>query len=110
MDLPFGRCHRGATTRDRASVSIDPKFEMPPPGWRASFALVGQPPRGPLRQGMPWDRGEDAALLRRVREIASYLHGPSLWRALAEIHARSALATRTRYAALMAGLRLAETI
>ncbi len=77
-------------------------FEMPGPGWRASFALVGQLPRGPLRQGMRWKRSEDVALLGKAREL-SYLRGPSFWQALAEIHGRSALAVRTRHAALTAG-------
>lgn len=90
-------------------MSIDPSFELPPSGWRASYALVSQPPRGPLRQGMPWELREDEALLRRVREMSPYLRGPSLWRALAEIHARSALAVHVRHAALTAGLRLVET-
>lgn len=89
-------------------MSIDPSFEKPPPNWRASFALVGQPPRGPLRQGMPWNRYEDEALLRKARELSPYLRGPSLWRALAEVHARSAIAVHVRHVALIAGLRLAE--
>lgn len=88
-------------------TALDPDFERPPPGWRASFAQVGQPPRGPLRQGMPWNRDEDAALLIRARELAPYLQGSSFWNSLAEIHGRSALALRSRYTALTAGLRLA---
>jgi hypothetical protein len=59
---------------------------------------------------MPWTHGEDAALLRRVRELSIYLHGFALWRALAEIHARSALAVRTRHTALAAGLCVARTV
>jgi hypothetical protein len=100
---------RASTARDRASVRIDSTFEMPPPGWRASYALVGQAPRGPLRQGMPWERHEDASLLKKAREMSPYLRGPSLWRALAEVHARSAIAVHVRHVALIAGLRLAET-
>lgn len=91
-------------------MNLDPNFTLPPPGWRASFALVGQLPRGPLRQGMPWEHSEDAALLQKVRGLSPCLHGPALWKALAEIHGRSRLAVRTRYAALAAGLRLAKSV
>ncbi len=88
--------------------TIDPQFRSAPPGWRSAYALVGQPPAGAPRKGMPWDVHEDRMLLQRYRELAVYLQGDALWVALSQHHGRSACSVRTRCAAIIAGARLAR--